>query len=323
MDANESIVACVAPFLRRNEVQKAIFTAFTPDNERRETLEELQPSTAYTPRFSGVPETPGIVLQEPGSSEDEGKLITDVVDVVETIGRASVASQTRASTLVPRPPKLCIRSQKDVHRPIVYSDTESVVMAIDIVGLDRIVAAIMKKKGNGWSEAIHGIAGRYICQIVDIVESFGGEIVKFMGDLIFVKWDLAENPNVRQRETVEAITCGVQLLTELADYTVEHHGPSSSLPTVQNTMTSSETGNNAALLEYAGVGTAIFDPVLSASSAPTTITLRMKLGLIVGTVSNVLLGTWERMDFSLYGALIDDLSDILLSCPIGKSNANT
>ncbi|KAI8851309.1 hypothetical protein BC829DRAFT_123039 [Chytridium lagenaria] len=120
---------------------------------------------------------------------------------------------------------------------------------------------------------------------------FWWEIVKFMTDLIYIKWDLGDNPATKNRELVEAITCGVQLLTELADYTVEHHNTP---PTSTQNVGSSSDGNQASMLEYAGVGAPVLDPLSPASSAPTTVTLRMKLGLVVGIVTNVVLGSWAE-----------------------------
>jgi hypothetical protein len=54
--------------------------------------------------------------------------------------------------------------------------------------------------------------------------------------------------------------------------------------------------------------------MMSGPYLPTIVTLRMKLALVVGPV----LGTWERMDFSLFGGCIDELAGIMLSSPIGE-----
>ncbi|KAJ3101631.1 hypothetical protein HDU97_001244 [Phlyctochytrium planicorne] len=327
MDANETIVACVAPFLRRNEVQLGIFVAFTPDQERRGQDEPppslgntlLPPSSSSGPRHQFKVDnwqeadidgpTRHNANTNPNKAHDSRTPM--MVSGDQVAGRMSVGSQVSHQNTS----KYQIRDHSQTHKPVLTSDVESAVMAIEVVGLDKIITTISKRKGEGWSEAIHGVAGRYICQIVDIVDSFGGEIAKFMGDLMYVKWDLSDNANARARDIVECVTCGVQLLTELADYTVEHQAPQHSQPMIQ----ASKNGGSdeAALLEYAGVGSA-FDQLVSTSSPPITLTLRMKLAVIVGNVSNVILGTWERMDYSLYGPCIDELADILLSCPIGE-----
>ncbi|KAJ3114959.1 hypothetical protein HDU96_001400 [Phlyctochytrium bullatum] len=317
MDASETIVACVAPFLRRSDVQTAIFKAFTPDPDRHDPGEDRRP--AGNELLLNVPETetggPTAAAGWWGNSEQ-----IQIPEEFEAGESPLTNLATNRSGY-----KLVVRSHEDVHKPIVFADAEAILLGIEVTGFERIISTITKKKGVGWSEVVHGIAGRYLCQIVDIVDSFGGEIAKFMGDIMFVKWDLSPNPSTRSREILEAITCGVQLLTELADYNVEfNHAPTHQSPLSVDLEQAAADPTNLALLEYAGVG-APADPLLhppgggaSAPPPPTTIMLKMKLAVAVGVVSSVVLGTWERMDYSIYGPAVDDLSDNLLSSSLGE-----
>ncbi|KAJ3178728.1 hypothetical protein HK101_010122 [Irineochytrium annulatum] len=336
--SNPNLFGCltpyVAPFLRRSDVQASINMALLPDAERPTQAPPPPQVRATTPSNVGerhggravhfdpagapaAPHPPREVvaeLMEYNSNEFlHHKLITRRRSIGSALAKFTFGGggADKESSKTPQPPplKLKPRAFADHHCPILMVEQEVVLMEVEIIGLERVTAAIAKRRGN-WSQAIQGTAGRYVCQIVDIVEGFQGEVVKFMADCIHVKWDCVTNSSAKLRQLQEALACGVQLLTELSDFTVEL---SESIMSANTSKKGSLT--DSAILEYAGVKKSTGEDAFQAS---TPITLRMKVAITMGTVTNVVLGTKDRMDYALHGELVGELSDLLCQCNVGQ-----
>ena len=69
------------------------------------------------------------------------------------------------------------RLKSDSFDPIMVADQDCAVMMIEIVGFTKLTTALARR-GKSGIDLIHGTIGRYICQVIDIVEGFSGDFIK-------------------------------------------------------------------------------------------------------------------------------------------------
>ncbi|KAI8380592.1 hypothetical protein EDC96DRAFT_491498 [Choanephora cucurbitarum] len=112
-----------------------------------------------------------------------------------------------------------------------------VVLMVDVVGFSALTTKAAEKGGSG-AEAIALEIGTYMGECIEIIEHFGGDVVKFLGDAVLVSFqtidceeeeqDMTEsNISVKEREArykkllvKKAVECGLQLLSRLSHYRV-------------------------------------------------------------------------------------------------------
>ncbi|KAJ3280624.1 hypothetical protein HDU76_009131, partial [Blyttiomyces sp. JEL0837] len=117
---------------------------------------------------------------------------------------------------------------------LAYVEEEFLVTTmIDISGYSKITSKLTKL-GKVSSEIITRTVGTYMNQIIDVVSSFNGDIVKFLGDAILVTFEASGGSNDSKLAAISrAILCCVTILTECSEYeipqdelkTVVEHGP--------------------------------------------------------------------------------------------------
>ncbi|CEG62750.1 hypothetical protein RMATCC62417_00028 [Rhizopus microsporus] len=91
------------------------------------------------------------------------------------------------------------------------------------------------EKGESGAEAVALEIGSYMGECIEIIEHFGGDVVKFLGDAVLVSFQIqsfendfttseesAKDREARQRNVLvrKAIECGLQLLARLSHYRV-------------------------------------------------------------------------------------------------------
>ncbi|KAL0095824.1 hypothetical protein F4703DRAFT_1826999 [Phycomyces blakesleeanus] len=124
---------------------------------------------------------------------------------------------------------------------IPYSHTQfGVVLMVDVVGFSSLTA-MATEKGDSGAEAIALEIGAYMGECIEIIEHFGGDVVKFLGDAVLVSFqqsldarqttvqpgadpslDSIKETSERQKHVLvrRAVECGLQLLARQSHYRV-------------------------------------------------------------------------------------------------------
>ncbi|KAI8344260.1 hypothetical protein BC941DRAFT_408182 [Chlamydoabsidia padenii] len=115
--------------------------------------------------------------------------------------------------------------------PIPYSHTQfGVVLMVDVVGFSALTT-LATEKGESGAEAIALEIGAYMGECIEIIESFNGDVVKFLGDAVLVCFqpdfadisiDQADEITSRHKHILvrRAMECGIQLLARQSHYRV-------------------------------------------------------------------------------------------------------
>ncbi|KAI9311724.1 hypothetical protein BX666DRAFT_1994979 [Dichotomocladium elegans] len=104
---------------------------------------------------------------------------------------------------------------------------------VDVVGFSKLTT-LATEKGVSGAEAIALEIGTYMGECIQIIESYGGDVVKFLGDAVLVSFqpslddptaDLSEmtKESLKRRKSHlvrRAVECGQQLLARLSHYRV-------------------------------------------------------------------------------------------------------
>ncbi|KAG1471599.1 hypothetical protein G6F56_002035 [Rhizopus delemar] len=119
---------------------------------------------------------------------------------------------------------------------IPYSQSQfGVVLMVDVVGFSALTTKATEK-GDSGAEAIALEIGSYMGECIEIIEHFGGDVVKFLGDAVLVSFqiqsidndsaiyqeDKTKDSESRQKNVLvrRAVECGLQLLARLSHYRV-------------------------------------------------------------------------------------------------------
>jgi class 3 adenylate cyclase len=82
---------------------------------------------------------------------------------------------------------------------------EAAVLFVDLSGYSRIAAAIAHKGAH----ALSSVVNNYLSRILDIVRTYGGDVVKFAGDAVLIVWGGEE------KDTELNVLCAAQCVVEL------------------------------------------------------------------------------------------------------------
>ncbi|KAG1227627.1 hypothetical protein G6F35_002544 [Rhizopus arrhizus] len=123
---------------------------------------------------------------------------------------------------------------------VPYSHTQfGVVLMVDVVGFSSLTTKA-QEKGDSGAEAIAMEIGAYMGECIQIIEFYGGDVVKFLGDAVLVCFQTMQTTEEKttdnasfianeEHETSErqksllikrAVECGLQLLARLSHYRV-------------------------------------------------------------------------------------------------------
>ncbi|KAI9478765.1 MAG: hypothetical protein EXX96DRAFT_572195 [Benjaminiella poitrasii] len=122
------------------------------------------------------------------------------------------------------------------HLEIPYSQSQfGVVLMVDVVGFSSLTTKAAEK-GDSGAEAVALEIGSYMGECIEIIEHFGGDVVKFLGDAVLVSFqtnnfdddddletvELSKEREARQKNLLvrKAVECGLQLLARLSHYRV-------------------------------------------------------------------------------------------------------
>jgi hypothetical protein len=90
----------------------------------------------------------------------------------------SLASVIPTMSPFESPLKLTKRLQpKMTNSPVLVAEEDCAIMMIEIVGFSKLTTSLVQRGSSG-TDLIHGTVGRYLCQVIDIVDGFGGDLIK-------------------------------------------------------------------------------------------------------------------------------------------------
>ncbi|KAI7901853.1 uncharacterized protein BX663DRAFT_512624 [Cokeromyces recurvatus] len=122
------------------------------------------------------------------------------------------------------------------HLEIPYNHSQfGVVLMVDVVGFSSLTTKATEK-GDSGAEAVALEIGSYMGECIEIIEHFGGDVVKFLGDAVLVSFqpnhfddnddfesgEISKEKEARQKNVLvrRAVECGLQLLARLSHYRV-------------------------------------------------------------------------------------------------------
>ena len=76
------------------------------------------------------------------------------------------------------------------HEPREQTGT-AVLMFADIAGFTRLTEKLAQEDADG-TEKLTGILNRFFGQLIAVVESYGGDVVKFAGDALLAAWPVRD-----------------------------------------------------------------------------------------------------------------------------------
>lgn len=143
-----------------------------------------------------------------------------------------MTNPTLADVLASYVPKLIQKRVVADPSPIespVSEDTQAAVLFADISGFTSLTEKLAESGPTG-VEAIANILNEYFGQLIDIVNDYGGDVVKFAGDAVIAVWpivsDDGEPGSVSRADlwqwTMRAAECALEVREKLSNYKVEN-----------------------------------------------------------------------------------------------------
>ncbi|KAJ3334018.1 hypothetical protein HDU76_013093 [Blyttiomyces sp. JEL0837] len=170
-----------------------------------------------------------------------------------------------------------------------------VVVMIDIAGYSAMTSALTTL-GKISSELITTTVGTFMGRIINVVEQFGGDIVKFLGDAILVTFSATLNQQQAHESIISrALACSSEILQNHSKVMLPRlaHGEYETRRTSIN-MSSSKRG------QY------------ESGSTNSEMSLSVHIAVVGGDMNRVILGDInERLDYSVSGDCMSRLGPIL------------
>ncbi|KAI7871605.1 hypothetical protein BDF14DRAFT_1762829 [Spinellus fusiger] len=145
---------------------------------------------------------------------------------------------TNIAPFIPKYVRLLHSENDSIEIP--YSETQfGVVVMVDIVGFSKLTTLASEKSQSG-AEAISMEIGAYMGECIQVIEYFGGDVVKFLGDAVLVCFQQnlggrrpsvnssigsedtlkSSNERIKSRLVRKAIECSLQLISRLSHYQI-------------------------------------------------------------------------------------------------------
>ncbi|KAJ3323424.1 hypothetical protein HDU76_013670 [Blyttiomyces sp. JEL0837] len=193
----------------------------------------------------------------------------------------------------------------ELGRGTAFTETEFMAVAmIDIAGYSKFTSALTDM-GKISSEILTETVGKFLNDIINVVNHHDGDILKFLGDALLVTFTSSTKSNAFERpETIaeRAIMCCSQILQKHGSFTIncDGFGANAGLPTSNSQNPESEYLSNL---------TAIPD---SKTTTQINEKLRLHIAITGGDLEHVIMGNPnERLDYSVYGSCLSSLGHIL------------
>ncbi|KAJ3189602.1 hypothetical protein HK101_008856 [Irineochytrium annulatum] len=192
----------------------------------------------------------------------------------------------------------------------LWSETEAaIVCMVDITAYSNLTGILAQRLGRFGSEVISSTVGKYLGQIIDLIDGAKGDVVKFLGDAMLVKFSVAEimrmsgnvpsGPDVIPPAALKhVIDCCLDILSLYHEY----------LANFQNVVINAPNGKVKAgdLKDLDGYK------------------LALHISMSAGTIQNVIIGNAsQRMDYVIAGAPIAEMGTLLKAAGGGELSLPT
>ncbi|KAJ3100403.1 hypothetical protein HDU97_002235 [Phlyctochytrium planicorne] len=183
-------------------------------------------------------------------------------------------------------------------RPFVTSELLCVAM-IDISGYSTLFSKLAEL-GKISSEIVTESVGKYMDQIIDVIYQHQGDIVKFLGDAVLVTFALKDESESEVTLAVRAFDCCCEILSGLGSFQVALSGIYSGLQ-----VSSELLAKSSEQIDVLASGQS------EASQTQNMARLRLHGALAIGVVDRVIIGSEDRMDYSIYSSSLSNLGAAL------------
>src|SRR5690242_9678075 len=96
---------------------------------------------------------------------------------------------------------------------------QSVVLFADISGFTALTEKL-GVRGPAGVETLARILNDYFGKMIDVIQEYGGDVVKFAGDALIVIWRIGSEENPRQW-TLRAVECSLRIRDKMLNYSAE------------------------------------------------------------------------------------------------------
>ncbi|KAJ3104431.1 hypothetical protein HDU96_008925 [Phlyctochytrium bullatum] len=169
-------------------------------------------------------------------------------------------------------------------KPFVMTDTLAVVM-LDISGYSKFTARVAEM-GKVSSEIVTESVGRYLSEIINIIYSYGGDIVKFLGDAVLVTFAKKTASETLRSLLTRATLCCVEVLKDHGLFQCSWD-QAFSLTQTNERPTESTNGQSA------------------------SVELKIHVAITWGECDQIVYGTAERMDYCVTSPCMPHLGPTL------------
>ncbi|KAJ3100402.1 hypothetical protein HDU97_002234 [Phlyctochytrium planicorne] len=182
-------------------------------------------------------------------------------------------------------------------KPYITTEFLSVAM-IDISGYSRLFSRLAEL-GKVSSEIVTESVCKYMDQIISVIYKYDGDIVKFLGDAVLVTFSKSDDFESEESSATRALACCLEILAEFGSYYIANDailsslGNSSEYKTLQHTI---EINANAK-------GTSSTNHDLNR--------LRLHGALTCGRVDRIIMGSEDRLDYSIDSSCLKGLGSAL------------
>jgi class 3 adenylate cyclase len=105
-----------------------------------------------------------------------------------------------------------VKNQAPPEHPVAHTIVGAALFA-DMAGFTSLTERIMKISANGLNE-LADIVNLYLSRQIDIIDNYGGDILKFAGDALIAVWPASTKMELA-RMTLRAAHCGVEIQRRL------------------------------------------------------------------------------------------------------------
>jgi class 3 adenylate cyclase len=123
--------------------------------------------------------------------------------------------------------KRSIQNPTPIDAPLSES-FQSVVLFTDISGFTALTERLAEKGPVG-VETLARVLNDYFGKMIDVIDEYGGDVVKFAGDALIVVWPIASasgtadsaSEEAKRQATLRAVECSLKIREKMLNYNAE------------------------------------------------------------------------------------------------------
>ena len=131
------------------------------------------------------------------------------------------SSSTILASYVPRLIKNHIIENPTPSESPVAEQFQAVLLFADISGFTLLTERLTGAGGAEGAEKLADMLNDYFGQLIEIINDFGGDVVKFAGDALISVWPVDDNHDSQRTWTLRAAQCALKIREKLHQYRVE------------------------------------------------------------------------------------------------------